>query len=329
MSIIQIVFLSIYWIIFNEFMQVVSNRVYPDVHPIIRGHRMRIPGGILVWLELILISYIAPGTSFVGHLSGILVGAAYSMGALQLVFDIFGLFMGYNPHRSRSTRGRLRTYQFFQHSMYTGYVLQMPKIPSIGTAVSMCLLTAIFFRDFLPYEISQFYSYVTGSCVNAYSVLDAGRYLLVMTAPLHTLNRVHLGYCLLTLWKVGDNIERQLGTMPYAIMLSILTAATGLVYVGLVKYVLVYGENILGVSSYDMKYKCFTGPTGVLLALKVLYAYLFPNASANILLINLPRFPFVGALVGEILILYLAFPQAWAIGNIAGVLAGLLYIILM
>ncbi|XP_022654323.1 rhomboid-related protein 4-like isoform X2 [Varroa jacobsoni] len=80
-------------------LKVIINRVYPDVYPTIAGFQVRVPGGMYVWLELLMLSLIAPGVSFVGHLSGIIVGLAYSKGWLHPIFDAFGVFTGYNPHR--------------------------------------------------------------------------------------------------------------------------------------------------------------------------------------------------------------------------------------
>lgn len=80
-------------------LKVVVNSVYPEVHPIIAGYQMRVPGGMYVWLELVLISLMTPRASFVGHLAGILVGIAYSKGLLHPIFDAFGAVTGYSPHR--------------------------------------------------------------------------------------------------------------------------------------------------------------------------------------------------------------------------------------
>lgn len=310
-------------------LQVVLNRVYPDVHPTIGGFQMRIPGGMYVWLELLLLSFISPGVSFVGHLSGILVGFAYSMGLLHPIFDAFGAIMGYSPHRQWGARTQRPSYNNYQRHQERPTFFQVPKPPSMVTCLVMVLLTGVYFKDRLPKYITKFYPYIAGNCINSYLILDANRYVALGTAALHTLNRLHLAYCLITLWKVGTNIERRLGSTSFAAVLALLTLGSGLVYVGLVRYVLVHTESVAGVYPYDMKYKCFMGPTALLLALKVIHSHLFPYSPSSVLLLDIPGVPLLVLLIAEIVVLHLAFPQAWIIGNVAGVLAGLLYVVLL
>ncbi|OQR71697.1 rhomboid domain-containing protein 1-like [Tropilaelaps mercedesae] len=321
-------------------LKVVLNRVYPDVHPTFGGFQVRVPGGMYVWFELVLLSLISPGVSFVGHLSGILVGFAYSAGLLQPIFDVFGVVMGYNPHRQWN-RGAGDAYQAGANYNYTrrqprntGYertyaFFQVPKMPPFLTLLTMTLLASVFFKDLLPKQVRWMYPYIAGNCLNSYLVLDAGRYASLMTAAVHTLNRLHLVYCLLTLYKVGSNVEGRLGTVSFAMLLTILTAACGLIYVALVRYVLVHAENVAGVYPYDMKYKCFMGPTAVLLGLKVIHSRLLPYANSSVLLLEIPGVRLVFILTVEVLVLHVLFPQAWLVGNVAGILAGLSYVVLL
>ena len=44
---------------------------------------LAVPARWAVWAELVLIHVLAPGTSFIGHLAGILVGLAYTYGPLE------------------------------------------------------------------------------------------------------------------------------------------------------------------------------------------------------------------------------------------------------
>lgn len=47
-----------------------------------------IPTQYACWAELFLLQMLTPNASFIGHLSGILVGLAYTMGPLKIVVDI-------------------------------------------------------------------------------------------------------------------------------------------------------------------------------------------------------------------------------------------------
>lgn len=50
-------------------------------------HGMVVPVQLAAWLELILIHILVPGTSFMGHLAGILVGVLYCYSPLGLIID--------------------------------------------------------------------------------------------------------------------------------------------------------------------------------------------------------------------------------------------------
>ncbi|PWA19466.1 hypothetical protein CCH79_00019052, partial [Gambusia affinis] len=85
------------------------------------------------WVELILIHLTAPGTSFVGHLSGILVGLLYTSGPLNRIMrNCADLFMSnehglhHNYYRSSGTSGYAD-----QSDVYFGY---FPDPPSYHTA---------------------------------------------------------------------------------------------------------------------------------------------------------------------------------------------------
>ncbi|KAK3561298.1 hypothetical protein QTP86_030710 [Hemibagrus guttatus] len=73
------------------------------------------------WLELVLIHILNPGTSFVGHLSGILVGLLYTTGPLRTLMQTCAGFVG-----GHGNYGRPRTY--YNSSGYSGY--QMPYTPN-------------------------------------------------------------------------------------------------------------------------------------------------------------------------------------------------------
>ena len=320
-------------------LKVVVNKVYPDVHPVIGGYNLRVPGGMYVWLEVVLISLCYPRASFVGHLAGIMVGTAYSMGFLNPIFDIFGAVAGYDPHRQWNRRHQPRSYGPPPRRAQPGFnptferasaFFQVQRIPPILTCLLAATLVGVFYHDYLPEQLKYAYGkYIGGNCLNSYLVLDARLYVSVFTAPLHSLNRFHLLYSVLTLMKVGSNIERRVGLFKYAFLVTILTAASSLAYVFLVRFVLVRAESVGGVYPYEMKYKCFMGPTAVLIAMKLVHGYLLPYLNSSFLLFELPAIPLVFVVSGEIFLLHMLFPQAWVVGNAAGMLAGLVYVTVM
>ncbi|XP_060799273.1 rhomboid-related protein 4 isoform X3 [Neoarius graeffei] len=66
------------------------------------------------WVELVLIHILNPGTSFVGHLSGILVGLLYTTGPLGALMKTCAAFV-----TGHGNYGRPRTY--YNYSGYSGY----------------------------------------------------------------------------------------------------------------------------------------------------------------------------------------------------------------
>ncbi|XP_035536462.1 rhomboid-related protein 4-like [Morone saxatilis] len=74
---------------------------------------IRVPNYIASWVELVLIYLIAPGTSLIGHLAGILVGLLYTVGPLETIMKTCAEFVssdGYNPRPS----------SYFSSSGYSG-----------------------------------------------------------------------------------------------------------------------------------------------------------------------------------------------------------------
>ncbi|XP_026197478.1 rhomboid-related protein 4-like isoform X2 [Anabas testudineus] len=82
------------------------------------------------WVELVLIHILSPGTSFVGHLSGILVGLLYTAGPLETIMKKCSELMtskGYNPQRR----------QYFRSSAgYSGHHQQAPDYTTNNTSYS-------------------------------------------------------------------------------------------------------------------------------------------------------------------------------------------------
>ncbi|KAG7471041.1 hypothetical protein MATL_G00120250 [Megalops atlanticus] len=95
-------------------LKVVNNYYYPGGVTNVMG--MPVSNKFACWAELILIHVMSPGTSFVGHLAGILVGLLYTHGPLKSVMKICAGFLmgGSNGY----TTGQ-RTY--YSSSGFSGY----------------------------------------------------------------------------------------------------------------------------------------------------------------------------------------------------------------
>ncbi|KAL7646232.1 UNVERIFIED_CONTAM: hypothetical protein RMT77_003141 [Armadillidium vulgare] len=50
-------------------------------------HGFEVPSRLVVWVELLIIHILVPGSSFIGHLAGILVGIIYMFGPLRIIVD--------------------------------------------------------------------------------------------------------------------------------------------------------------------------------------------------------------------------------------------------
>ncbi|XP_064008873.1 rhomboid-related protein 4 isoform X2 [Pogoniulus pusillus] len=82
----------------------------------------QIPNKYACWAELVAIHLISPGTSFAGHLAGILVGLMYTMGPLRKVMKAFaGGFLFTDLTRPRDY------YYYSESSGYPGYQHRMPR----------------------------------------------------------------------------------------------------------------------------------------------------------------------------------------------------------
>lgn len=93
-------------------LKVVNNHYNPGGVKYIMG--LTVANHYACWVELILIHVMNPGTSFVGHLAGILVGLLYTKGPLKNVMTTCAGFVS-------SNRSYHRPYQYFNSSGYSGY----------------------------------------------------------------------------------------------------------------------------------------------------------------------------------------------------------------
>lgn len=104
-------------------LKVVNNHYHPGGVSNVMG--VLIANRYTCWVELVLIHILNPGTSFVGHLSGILVGLLYTTGPLKRLMKICADFVTSNAHY-----GGQQTY--FNSSGYSGYGTPNPPNTNYG-----------------------------------------------------------------------------------------------------------------------------------------------------------------------------------------------------
>ncbi|XP_052432265.1 rhomboid-related protein 4 isoform X1 [Carassius gibelio] len=93
-------------------LKVVNNHYHPGGTTYIMG--LPVASRYACWVELVLIHIMNPGTSFVGHLAGILVGLLYTTGPLKSLMKTCAGFVS-----SNGQYGWPRTY--YNSSGYSGY----------------------------------------------------------------------------------------------------------------------------------------------------------------------------------------------------------------
>ncbi|XP_070685897.1 rhomboid-related protein 4 [Pempheris klunzingeri] len=80
-------------------LKVLSNHYHPGGVTYVMG--FPVSNAYASWVELVLIHIMSPGTSFIGHLAGILVGLLYTAGPLKAIMKKCAGFVtsdGYNSH---------------------------------------------------------------------------------------------------------------------------------------------------------------------------------------------------------------------------------------
>nr|XP_020461301.1 rhomboid-related protein 4 [Monopterus albus]XP_020461302.1 rhomboid-related protein 4 [Monopterus albus] len=80
-------------------LKVLSNYYHPGGVTYVMG--FPVPNRYASWVELVLIHITSPGTSFIGHLAGILVGLLYTSGPLKTIMKKCGEFVSSNGYNSR------------------------------------------------------------------------------------------------------------------------------------------------------------------------------------------------------------------------------------
>ncbi|KAM9359458.1 rhomboid-related protein 4 [Symphorus nematophorus] len=80
-------------------LKVLSNHYHPGGVTYVMG--LPVPNRYSSWVELVLIHITSPGTSFVGHLAGILVGLLYTAGPLKTIMKKCAGFVTSDGYNSR------------------------------------------------------------------------------------------------------------------------------------------------------------------------------------------------------------------------------------
>lgn len=102
-----------------------------------------IPSKYACWVELLLLQMVTPNASFIGHLSGILVGLAYTMGPLKTLVDIIEASLPFQirvePRRSAQTRNWTRTPNSSSSGTYDEYTGGMSEEEQMWRAMQRSL----------------------------------------------------------------------------------------------------------------------------------------------------------------------------------------------
>ncbi|XP_013769265.1 rhomboid-related protein 4 isoform X1 [Pundamilia nyererei] len=93
-------------------LKVLNNHYYPGSVTYVMG--LPVSSRYASWVELVLIHITSPGTSFVGHLSGILVGLLYTTGPLKKIMKKCAGFVTSNGYNSQPGA-------YYRSSGYSGY----------------------------------------------------------------------------------------------------------------------------------------------------------------------------------------------------------------
>lgn len=127
---------------------------------------------------------------------------------------------------------------------------------------------------------------------------------------------------MLSLFALGCFLERKMTSACFVAVTIALTALTNLAYCVAAQCVLQHCVEVAGVPGYEVPYKCFTGLTATLIAMKGLYSAYYPNSPYLFLCFQVLVPKFIGIIV-EVAILYWALPQVWIVGNVVGLVAAM------
>ncbi|XP_073530800.1 rhomboid-related protein 4 isoform X1 [Phyllobates terribilis] len=102
-------------------LKVLNNHYYPGGYSNVFG--INVPNKYACWAELVAIHILSPGTSFIGHLSGILVGLLYTHGPLMTILGTAVSFL------SNDRPARQQSYNYSGYARYSEYQFQGNSTP--------------------------------------------------------------------------------------------------------------------------------------------------------------------------------------------------------
>ncbi|KAA0702213.1 Rhomboid-related protein 4 [Triplophysa tibetana] len=109
-------------------LKVVNNHYHPGSTAYIMG--LPVSSRYACWVELILIHIMNPGTSFVGHLAGILVGLLYTKGPLKCLMKTCARYSGYGSPYPPNSYDQQSSYPRHDNAPYREtYNTHMPSAP--------------------------------------------------------------------------------------------------------------------------------------------------------------------------------------------------------
>lgn len=110
-------------------LKVLNNHYCPGGFVNVLG--LPVPNRFACWAELLAIHFISPGTSFAGHLAGILVGLMYTHGPLKKIMEacagIFSSSAGYPGQRHYFNSSGSSGYQSYRPNGWPGRYQEVPR----------------------------------------------------------------------------------------------------------------------------------------------------------------------------------------------------------
>ncbi|XP_044526730.1 rhomboid-related protein 4 isoform X2 [Gracilinanus agilis] len=181
-------------------------------------------------------------------------------------------------------------------------------IPPV-TLACLALSVLLFLKPLKP-----FYSL----CLSVESCFEKKDWQRLLLAPFHHADDLHLYFNMASLiWK-GLTLERRLGSVWFACVVSVFSILSGVVYLAL-EYCI---AELLDQPEHKMY--CVIGFSGVLFALKVLNNNYNPGGHTNIMGIYIPN---KYACWIELIMIHLLAPKTSLAGHLAGIIVGLLYVL--
>uniref|UniRef100_A0A0B7AHF8 Peptidase S54 rhomboid domain-containing protein n=1 Tax=Arion vulgaris TaxID=1028688 RepID=A0A0B7AHF8_9EUPU len=187
------------------------------------------------------------------------------------------------------------------------------KVPP-ATLALIASQTAVFL-DMFP----KYFPTAQSVCISSYLVLYDQKWMRLILSAFYHGSDMHLYYNMLSLLYKGSWLESRLGTLYFIYLISVFTAMTSIVYVGLGFFL----SQVMGSNSYLLD--CAVGFSGVLFALKVLAAHYTPSGPQYVF--GIVPVPSKHIYWAELLLIQVLVPNASFVGHLAGILVGTAYVL--